>query len=197
MARVKGLGDVLKKTDPKAGHVDHAGHVDQGGDVDQAHEVDQAPAVDQPAEAPVIAAVPDLDPEEAGQPDEPVEPAEVDQAPAVDQPAAKAATGARKPAARAVRKSTPAKTPAKPATRRAPVPDAPEIEVRSVATSEGKKVSIYFHPDDYRELLQAKVDVGADFQALLRSMVALWREDPRFHSKVNRLAQRAPRGGQR
>jgi len=40
----------------------------------------------------------------------------------------------------------------------------------------------------------AKLDDGADLNARIRAMIAVWREQPRFRTAVNKLASQAPRG---
>ena len=71
------------------------------------------------------------------------------------------------------------------------------IRVRAVDAAGAKRVSLYLDPDDYRALAMAKLDDGADMNSRIRALIAVWRGDSRVAKKVNRLAQTAPRGGQR
>lgn len=66
--------------------------------------------------------------------------------------------------------------------------------LRTASTSEAKRISLYVHPDDFRELGLAKLDDGADANARFRAMLALWRDNERFRKQVDRLARSAPRG---
>ncbi|HJQ48683.1 MAG TPA: hypothetical protein VJ870_20515 [Amycolatopsis sp.] len=69
--------------------------------------------------------------------------------------------------------------------------------VLTPTTAESKRVGLYLHPDDYRELGLAKVDDGADCNARVRAMIALWRSNERFRNAVDKLARTSPRGPRR
>ncbi|MFK4091087.1 hypothetical protein ACI2LF_43680 [Kribbella sp. NPDC020789] len=170
MARVKGLGDALKP------------HTEVPAD---------PPAEDQPpATAPAETAPAAAEPVDQVD-DEPTPPAEAPEPP----PAPVKKSAPAKAAASAPRGGTGAR--AGQSGNKPPAPPAIEIEVLATDTSSGKKVTIYLHPDDYRELMLAKVEDGADFNARMRSLIAVWRHDPRFRKKVDKLAATAPRGGMR
>lgn len=80
---------------------------------------------------------------------------------------------------------------AQPAKKAAQVP----TKARAVETQDAKRVSLYLDPADYRELALAKIDDGADLNSRIRAMIAVWRENARFRSQVDKIAQSAPRGG--
>lgn len=105
--------------------------------------------------------------------------------------------------------------PAKPTRSRAPrklaaVPadaptDAPPAETEKAArpgprvliadsTGDAKRVGLYLHPDDFRALGIAKLDDGADPNARIRAMIALWRGNDRYRAAVDKLARTVPRG---
>ncbi|MPZ62913.1 MAG: hypothetical protein GEU93_16795 [Propionibacteriales bacterium] len=67
--------------------------------------------------------------------------------------------------------------------------------VKAADVADAKRVSVYLHPDDYRALALAKLEDGADLNARLRAMIALWQANSRFKLQVDRLAKSAPRGG--
>lgn len=71
---------------------------------------------------------------------------------------------------------------------------APAPQVLAPAAANAKRVGLYLHPDDYRALGLAKLDDGADANARLRAMIALWRASPRYRTAVDKLARNAPRG---
>ncbi|MFR9806482.1 hypothetical protein ACL02T_29960 [Pseudonocardia sp. RS010] len=96
---------------------------------------------------------------------------------------AKAAT--KKPAAGGSSRSSSSSSKAEP---------APGPHVLIPTTAESKRVGLYLHPDDYRELGLAKLDDGADSNARVRAMIALWRSNERFRNAVDKLARTSPRG---
>lgn len=55
-------------------------------------------------------------------------------------------------------------------------------------SAEAKRVGLYLHPDDYRELGLAKVEDGAGSNTRVRAMIAYWRSDGRFRRAVDALA---------
>ncbi|MGQ0574354.1 MAG: hypothetical protein ACT4RN_09140 [Pseudonocardia sp.] len=63
------------------------------------------------------------------------------------------------------------------------------------STGDAKRVGLYLHPDDFRALGMAKLDDGADANARIRAMIALWRHNDRYRAAVDKLARTAPRGG--
>ncbi|MFD4522287.1 hypothetical protein ACFWO6_30590 [Paenibacillus glucanolyticus] len=113
-------------------------------------------------------------------------------------PAKKATRSPRKKEAAAPAKKTSPRQPAakKAAATKAPAKPAPEpIRVKASDAKTAKKVSLYLHPDDFRELGMAKLDDGVDANSRIRAMIALWRENPRMRAQVDKLAKTAPRGG--
>lgn len=87
-----------------------------------------------------------------------------------------------------------------PAPKPAPEPADPpkekyrrtEPNVRGVSVSEAKRVSLYLHPDDY-DWLRYELR-GGDIQAVMRSMIAVCRNNQRLAEQVARLSRTAPRG---
>lgn len=113
-----------------------------------------------------------------------------------------APAAAKTPAAPATKKAASPRKKSQPAKQargqREPAADTSsdqEPRVLATDTTEAKRVGLYLHPDDYRELALAKIDDGADLNSRVRAMVALWRANSRFRTQVNRLARTAPRGG--
>lgn len=79
-----------------------------------------------------------------------------------------------------------------------PAPSEPKPEpphVLATDTKNSNRLGLYLHPDDYRALGIAKLDDGADANARIRAMIALWRANARYRAQVDRLARTAPRGG--
>lgn len=74
-------------------------------------------------------------------------------------------------------------------------PAHPEPQVLGIDTRSAKRQTIYLHPDDHRALAQGRIDDGADANARVRAMIAVWRTNPRYRTLVDRLARTAPRGG--
>lgn len=92
---------------------------------------------------------------------------------------------------------------AKKAAAEAPAANAPETEeeryrrtephVLAAKVKDAKQVSLYLHPDDWEWI---KYDLrGGDIQAVLRSMIAVARNNQRLAEQVARLSRTAPRGG--
>jgi hypothetical protein len=73
-----------------------------------------------------------------------------------------------------------------------PTPDKPHVLVPKA--DHAKRAGLYLHPDDYKALGLAKLEDGADYNARIRAMIAIWRHNPRFRSQVDKLAKTAPRG---
>lgn len=73
-------------------------------------------------------------------------------------------------------------------------PARPTPAVLTVSTGDAKRVGLYLHPDDFRALGMAKLDDGADANARIRAMIALWRANDRYRAAVDKLARTAPRG---
>lgn len=172
MARVKGIGDALKP---------HTEVPAESAAVDQA----PPPPVNGESMAPAQPSAEHVDQADDGPADQAAPAAETKTPAKSAQPrtAGRGQGGSRAP--RAAGTSTP------------PAPAAPEIEVLATDTASGKKITVYLHPDDYRELGMARLDDSADFNARIRAMIAVWRHDPRFRRKVDKLARTAPRGGMR
>lgn len=115
-----------------------------------------------------------------------------------------AAESTRQPAKRATgspRKRSAAKT-TKKASKRAqkaaePAGDAAAgaIQVRAVSTDEAKRASLYLHPDDWRAIMQIKIDEGVDLNSYVRALIALARGDKKVYARAVKLAKTAPRGG--
>lgn len=99
-----------------------------------------------------------------------------------------AAKGAKKTAASPQNRTQPA---GEPADETAPA----GIQVLAIDTATAKRPSLYLHPDDWKALQLAKIDDGADLNARIRAMIAVWRGNKRFAQQVDRLAKTAPRGG--
>lgn len=121
---------------------------------------------------------------------------DVDEAP---KQAKKSTTKSAKKATSSPRKQAATKTAkkaTKPPQKRAQTATGSVPTVRVPAsTGEAKRVHVGLHEDDFRDLAMAKVDDGADANARLRAMIAVWREVPRFRQMVDRVARTAPRGG--
>ncbi len=123
--------------------------------------------------------------------------------PAVADAAQEPAPAPRAPRKRATRATAkvPAQEPAEaqqsdaPADSPAPARQAPKV--LTAATTNAKRVGLYLHPDDFRALGLAKLDDGADANARIRAMIALWRHNDRYRAAVDKLARTAPRGGGR
>lgn len=64
----------------------------------------------------------------------------------------------------------------------------------AASTGDAKRVGLYLHPEDFRALGMAKLDDGADANARIRAMIALWRHNDRYRAAVDKLARTAPRG---
>lgn len=143
---------------------------------------------------PQLDATPDDETATTAAPDDATDPAPSPDPP-TEKRAAKSSTATKKAAST---KRAGSKKPAKKAaaTKKA-APKAVHVdpEVRSVDTTDAKRVSLYLHPDDYRELMLAKVDDGADANARVRALLAVWRSNSRIRAQVDRLARTAPRGG--
>jgi hypothetical protein len=75
---------------------------------------------------------------------------------------------------------------------KAPRP-APRV-LTADSTGDAKRVGLYLHPDDFRALGMAKLDDGADANARIRAMIALWRHNDRYRAAVDKLARTALRG---
>jgi DNA-binding protein HU-beta len=68
-----------------------------------------------------------------------------------------------------------------------------EPHVLAAKVKDAKQVSLYLHPDDWEWI---KYDLrGGDIQAVLRSMIAIARNNQRLAEQVARLSRTAPRGG--
>lgn len=74
-----------------------------------------------------------------------------------------------------------------------PARPGPQV-LTATSTGDAKRVGLYLHPDDFRALGMAKLDDGADANARLRAMIALWRHNDRYRAAVDKLARTAPRG---
>ncbi|WP_214369798.1 hypothetical protein [Pseudonocardia sp. H11422] len=102
-------------------------------------------------------------------------------------------SGTARPTSRARKPA--AKKPA--AARTEPAPEAPASPAPRVlipTTTEAKRAGLYLHADDYRELGMAKLNDGADLNARIRAMIALWRSNERYRNAVDKLARTSPRG---
>lgn len=99
------------------------------------------------------------------------------------------------PRKRAPRKlaAVPADAPTEPAEGEKPARPGPRV-LTAESTGDAKRVGLYLHPDDFRALGMAKLDDGADANARIRAMIALWRANDRYRAAVDRLARTAPRG---
>lgn len=93
-------------------------------------------------------------------------------------------------------------------TSQSPAPDAgsgglfeevpmDQIRVLGESNDRAKRGTLYLHPEDHRAVGSAKLEDGADLNARVRAMIALWRHNARFRHQVDRLARTAPRGGGR
>jgi len=76
-------------------------------------------------------------------------------------------------------------------------PTAPRAESPTVrtapSTTTAKRVGLYLHEDDFRALGLARLEDGADANARIRAMIAVWRANPRIRTQVDRLARTAPK----
>lgn len=75
----------------------------------------------------------------------------------------------------------------------APRPRRTLPTVLGVSTTEAKRVSLYLHPDDY-EWIRYELR-GGDTQAVIRSMIAIARNNQRLANQIAKLSRTAPRGG--
>lgn len=85
----------------------------------------------------------------------------------------------------ALKKTSEQDTPEKRPRRTAPT-------VQGVAADKAKRVSLYLHPDDY-DWIRYELR-GGDTQAVIRSMIAICRNNDRLANQVARLSRTAPRG---
>lgn len=99
------------------------------------------------------------------------------------------------PRKRAPRKlaAVPADAPTDAAEGEKPARPGPRV-LTAESTGDAKRVGLYLHPDDFRALGMAKLDDGADANARIRAMIALWRHNDRYRAAVDKLARTAPRG---
>lgn len=64
--------------------------------------------------------------------------------------------------------------------------------VKGVSADKAKRVSLYLHPDDH-DWIRYELR-GGDTQAVIRSMIAICRNNQRLADQVARLSRTAPRG---
>ena len=162
---------------------------------------DEVPATPPPAPAPV--------PEPAADPTTPEPAAEAgaeDAAPPPRTAAVPRKRAARKPAEKPAQTAQEEPKPARKRAPRRPTEKPAEAPtdgektrptVLTVSTPDAKRVGLYLHPDDFRALGIAKLDDGADANARIRAMIALWRHSDRYRAAVDRLARTSPRGPNR
>lgn len=122
-------------------------------------------------------------------------PADAPTAPAEDVQAEDVEESPKPARKRAPRKlaAVPADAPSGGAEEVKPARPGPRV-LTAASTGEAKRVGLYLHPDDFRALGMAKLDDGADANARIRAMIALWRHNDRYRAAVDKLARTAPRG---
>lgn len=92
----------------------------------------------------------------------------------------------------ATKKTTSDKGTAAKADAQAPRPRRTTPTIRGVSTTKAKRVSLYLHPDDY-EWIRYELR-GGDTQAVIRSMIAIARNNQRLANQIALLSRTAPRG---